>query len=262
MPYIATAPDGHPEFLDTIAERLVAFRERQNRKTAEDLIHEDFDPANPVDLTDGPGRLSNIFDIEARIRAANASVVEGKRITFIQFYRLYNEDTLVAQWKALGYTSFQVYTHDHLGVGSEAYAFAKIGFALIKFRHFIAELPNRDSEDLFPKLPFIEAALKTYKGDYLAIRHALIRLSPADFKDFALNADFVERQFREARDRGPARAGVFFPLHVDPQPPLRPWRGDEARRRPRPGRVAGRALDLRRDEGGARRRPDSRPGRR
>ena len=195
VPYIATAPDGHPEFLDTIAERLVAFRERQNRKTAEDLINEDFDPANPVDLTDGPGRLSNIFDIEARIRAANASVVEGKRITFILFYRLYNEDALVTQWQALGYTSFQKYTEDHLGVGSEAYEFAKIGFALIKFRHFIAELPNRDSEDLFPKLPYIEAALVTYKGDYLAIRHALITLSPADFKDFALNADFVERQF-------------------------------------------------------------------
>ena len=148
-----------------------------------------------MDLTDGPGRLSNIFDIEARIRAANASVVEGKRITFILFYRLYNEDALVAQWKALGYTSFQVYTHDHLGVGTEAYEFAKIGCALIKFRHFIAELPNRDSEDLFPKLPYIEAALETYKGDYLAVRQALITLSPADFKDFALNADFIERQY-------------------------------------------------------------------
>ena len=195
VPYIAIPPKGRAFFLDTIEERLEAYREGQRRDLASRLMHEDFDPADPVNLDDGLGRLCNIYDIEARIKAVVSSQAEEKRITCVLLYRIYNEQPLVEQWTGLGYRSFQAYTEDHLGLGSEVYEFAKIGHALLKYRYLVADLKDHESEDFFKKLVLLDLAIQTYKGDIVAIRHALDTLGPDDFADFAKNADFKARQF-------------------------------------------------------------------
>jgi hypothetical protein len=55
----------------------------------------------------------------------------------------------------------------------------------------IADLPNRDAEDLFPKLAFLEAAIVTHKGAFIAIRHALITLGVGEFKDFSKDPFYI-----------------------------------------------------------------------
>lgn len=213
VPYIAIPPKGRAFFLDTIEERLEAYREGQRRDLASRLIHEDFDPADPVNLDDGLGRLCNIYDIEARIKAAVSSQAEGKRLTCVLLYRAYNEAPLVEQWTGLGYRSFQAYAEDHLGLGSEVYELAKVGHALLKYRYLIADLKDRDSDDLFKKLVHLDLAIQTYKGDIVAIRHALDTLGPDDFADFAKNADFKVRQFeRPVTAEQIALAHEFFAM--------------------------------------------------
>jgi hypothetical protein len=192
VPHVAMAPDGHPDFLDSIEDRLVAYRDRMNREVAERIGHDpSFDPENPIDLRDAPGRLSNIFEIEARIHAANASVAEGNRTYYGLMWRLYNEKPLVEQWKALGYLSFEKYSAERLGIRSGAYTDVEIGRVLLKYRHLIADLPNRDAKALFPMLANLEHAIVTHRGDYLAVAHAISTLGVGKFKDFAKDASYI-----------------------------------------------------------------------
>jgi len=192
VPHIAMAPDGHAEFLNAIEDHLVAYRARMNKEVA-DRIGRDpaFDPENPIDLRDAPGRLSNLFDIEARIHAANASVAEGKRTYHGLMYRLYNEATLVDQWKGLGYLSFEKYCAERLGIRSGAYTDVEIGRVLLKYRYMIADLPNRDAKALFSKLANLEPAIVTHRGDYLAVAHAINTFGIEEFKDFSKDASYI-----------------------------------------------------------------------
>lgn len=213
VPYIVMPPKGRAFFLNTIEERLEAYREGQSRDLAARLQHEDFDPEDPVNLGDGLGRLSNIYDIEERIMEAMSSQAEGKRLTCVLLYRVYNERPLVEQWTGLGYRSFQSYAEDHLGLGSEVYDLAKVGHALLKYRYLIADLADNESDNFFKKLVHLDAAIQTYRGDIVIIRQALDTLDPEDFADFAKNSDFKVRQLdRSVTAELIERAHEFFAM--------------------------------------------------
>ncbi len=138
---------------------------------------------------------SSVLEAEERICSAITSLAEHRRTVYILSYRLHNEPELITQWRALGYDNLQQYAKARLGIGPEIYKFAQIGRALLCFHYLVADLPDHDSEGFFQKMAHVERAIKTHKGDSLAIEHALIVLSPEDFKEFSQNPDFQEREF-------------------------------------------------------------------
>jgi hypothetical protein len=95
----------------------------------------------------------------------------------------------------MGFTSLQAYAEARLGMGPEIYKYAKIGRALFLYHYLIADLPNNTSEGFFQKLEHVELALQTHKGNAVAVEHALVALSPEDFKEFSRNPDFKEPEF-------------------------------------------------------------------
>ena len=195
VPFIAIAPVGRPQFLDHLPERLVAYREHLNHERDRDTVRSDFDPSDSVNLAHTLGNIGSIFEAEDRITSAITSLAEGRRTVSVLSYRLHNEPALIEQWTKLGYHSLQAYAEARLGMGPEIYTYAKIGRALLTFRYLIADIPDHDSEGFFKKMAHVERAIQTYKGDSIAVRQALITLSPEDFEDFAKNPDFKERQF-------------------------------------------------------------------
>ena len=197
VPFIATAPKGRAFFLDHLEERLAGYRDKLTRQVADSLVRSDFDPSDPVNLHDGLGSIGSIFEAEDRIRAANLTIAEGKRTVYHLCFRLYNEPDLIAQQRELGFTSLQDYSEARLDIGSEVYAYAAIGRALVKYRFLVADLPDHDSDAFFKKVAHLERAVQTHRGNYAAIRHAITTLGPKDFKSFSANADFTERQFQQ-----------------------------------------------------------------
>ena len=195
VPFIAEAPLGRPQFLDELPSRLVSYRESLEREVDARTPRQVFEPSDSVNLTDGLGNISSVFEAEERITLAVASLAEHKRAVCILAYRLHNEPALIQQWQNLGYKSLQNYAQARLGIGAEIYRYAKIGHALIRYHYLIADLPDHDSEGFFRKMEHVERAIQTRKGDSIAVEHALITLSPEDFKEFARNPDFVEREF-------------------------------------------------------------------
>jgi hypothetical protein len=195
VPFIAEAPLGRPQFLDELPSRLVSYRESLEREVDARTPRQVFEPSDSVNLTDGLGNISSVFEAEERITLAVTSLAEHKRAVCILAYRLHNEPALIQQWQNLGYRSLQSYAQARLGIGAEIYRYAKIGHALIRYHYLIADLPDHDSEGFFRKMEHVERAIQTRKGDSIAVEHALITLSPEDFKEFARNPDFVEREF-------------------------------------------------------------------
>jgi hypothetical protein len=195
VPFIAEAPLGRPQFLDELPSRLVSYRESLEREVDARTPRQVFEPSDSVNLTDGLGNISSVFEAEERITLAVTSLAEHKRAVCILAYRLHNEPALIQQWQNLGYKSLQSYAQARLGIGAEIYRYAKIGHALIRYHYLIADLPDHDSEGFFRKMEHVERAIQTRKGDSIAVEHALITLSPEDFKEFARNPDFVEREF-------------------------------------------------------------------
>ena len=195
VPFPAEAPKGRPEFLDELPARLIAYRERLAQDLRARTPCRDFDPNDSVNFTDGLGDIKSVLEAEERICSAITSLAEHRRTVYILSYRLHNEPELITQWRALGYDNLQQYAKARLGIGPEIYKFAQIGRALLCFHYLVADLPDHDSEGFFQKMAHVERAIKTHKGDSLAIEHALIVLSPEDFKEFSQNPDFQEREF-------------------------------------------------------------------
>jgi len=195
VPFIAEAPEGRSEFLNELPARLLAYRERLVREDEMRKPCRVFDPSDSVNMADGLGNISSIFEAEKRIAAAVTSLAEHKRAVCTLAYRLHNEPALIQQWQNLGYTSLQAYAEARLGIGAEIYKFAKIGRALIRYHYIIADLPDHDSADFFAMMEHVERAIQTRKGDSLAVERALITLSPEDFQKFAKDPDFKESDF-------------------------------------------------------------------
>ncbi|HET6456439.1 MAG TPA: hypothetical protein VFI02_18705 [Armatimonadota bacterium] len=195
VPFIAEAPQGRAEFLDELPSRLVSYRESLEREVDARTPRRAFDPNDSVNFADGLGKVTSVFEAEERITAAVTSLAEHKRAVCILAYRLHNEPALIQQWQALGYHNLQDYAEARLGIGPEIYKYAKTGRALIRYHYLIADLPDHDSEGFFRQMEHVERAIQTHKGDSLAVEHALITLTPEDFKEFARNPDFVERKF-------------------------------------------------------------------
>lgn len=195
VPFIAEAPQGRPQFLDELPSRLISYRESLEREVDASTPRRTFDPSDSVNFNDGLGKVTSVFEAEERITAAVTSLAEHKRAVCILAYRLHNEPELIQQWQALNYHNLQDYAQARLGMGPEIYKYAKIGRALIRYHYLIADLPDHDSEGFFRKMEHVERAIQTRKGDSAAVEHALITLSPEDFKEFARNPDFVEREF-------------------------------------------------------------------
>ena len=195
VPFPAEAPQGRPEFLDELPARLIAYRERLAQELRARTPFRVFDPNDSVNLAaDRLLDISSVLEAEERISSAVTSLAGRKRTVCILAYRLHNEPELIQQWRALGYDNLQHYAKARLGIGPEIYKYSQIGRALLRYHYLIADLPDHDSEGFFRKMAHVERAILTHKGS-LAVEHALIVLSPEDFKEFSRNADFKEREF-------------------------------------------------------------------
>jgi hypothetical protein len=194
VPFPAEAPQGRPEFLNELPARLVAYRERLAQELRARTPCRAFDSNDSVNLADGLWDISSVLEAEERISSAVTSLAGRKRTVCILAYRLHNEPELIQQWRAMGYDNLQEYAKARLNIGPEIYKYAKIGRALLRYHYLIADLPDHDSEGFFRKMEHVERAILTHKGS-LAVEHALIVLSPEDFKEFSRNADFKEREF-------------------------------------------------------------------
>lgn len=195
VPNIAVAPEGRPQFLDELPARLTTYRNSLDREVDARTPRGTFNPADPVNLAAGLGKVSSVFEAEERIGAAFTSLAERKRVVCILAHRLHTEPALISEWQALRFKSLQAYAKARLGMGAEIYRFAKIGRALMRYHYLVADLPDHDSESFFLKMEHVEQAIKTWKGDSLAVGRALNTLSPEDFKEFSRNPDFKAREF-------------------------------------------------------------------
>lgn len=108
----------------------------------------------------------------------------GKRIICILLYRIYNEQPLVEKWinPTIGLPG--------LHQGSPRPRFAGLRARYSRPRAPQVPLPypvfdDYDSEDLYKKLVHLALTIQTYKGDIVAIRHALDTLGPDNFVEFA-----------------------------------------------------------------------------
>jgi hypothetical protein len=155
---------------------------------------EGFDPNNPLAFSEKLFKLFNIDDIILRIRSGLALIVPARRTIAILLYRLFNEKRNEWQNPFDGpkYKNFRDFASDKLGMGEEYRDYLRVGKVIMSHYYFLNGLTDIDinTEDMFFKLRYLEAALKTHKDNEPLVLARLRTLTIREFKIFSELPDF------------------------------------------------------------------------
>jgi hypothetical protein len=154
-----------------------------------------FDPNRPFEFSADLLSLNNINDIILCIRSGLALAVPTRRAIAFLVYRLYSEVVDgIPQWKrpyeGVKYTSFKDFAFTVLGLGEDYRDYLAVGKVLKEHFHFLEGLSDMDTEDVFFKLRYLLAALKTHQGDEFLVLARLRSLTIREFKLFSEDTDF------------------------------------------------------------------------
>jgi hypothetical protein len=151
-----------------------------------------FNPNDPLAFSEELFDLYNINDIILRIRSGLALIVPARRTIAILLYRLFNEKKNEWQNPYGGpeYKNFRDFASEKLGMGEDYRDYLRVGKVIMSHYYFLNSLTDMDTEDMFFKLRYLEAALKTHKDNEPLVLARLRTLTIREFKIFSELPDF------------------------------------------------------------------------
>jgi hypothetical protein len=175
--------------IDSAKTRLVEDRAERNLAIRAQIGHKLYDLKKPFEVNKELIELGNVHEIIDRIRAGVALVAPRRRTIAVLTYRLSSEPYFSNYWhhprSEVRFTSFGAFAKSELGMGEEFRDYLRVGRNIAKYGSILDDLEDIDTDAMFYKLRYLDAAVETHMGDIALIRTRLANLSCREFAKFA-----------------------------------------------------------------------------